>query len=383
MAACRRRSVAAQPDRSGIPAAGIQQSEPGLFNGILKLIRCQQQPLNSHSMAGLIPFTNGCLRLSDHTLLPHDPQRGNTWTLPYPYDDQARADAVVAFLQDRLGDEDAVATFQAFARLLVQRCRAKVFLELHGPANTGKTVLTNLLIALAGAKNTVSIDLEKLENRNLLFQTQKLRNMGLTVVSEAHGYNGSLNVLKALTGGDLIAADLRYSDQACDFVYDGMVLVTGNGPISTTDTSGAVNSRRRSLPVTKVVSAGERRPLLDADAHWGYSGDFVDQLSGFANWVLEISEAEAQAILACSTRSRAQLEAELAMTITTDPLAHWAEQMLVLTSNHLHGNRGSTMTELMPAGEMLISMTEVQPPDLRTTLTLAGIIAISRVQASS
>ncbi|MBT9317132.1 hypothetical protein IXB50_17045 [Leptothoe spongobia TAU-MAC 1115] len=46
----------------------------------------------------LVPFKNGVLRLSDHTLLPHRPEYGFTWQLPYEYLPGVTCDPILEWL---------------------------------------------------------------------------------------------------------------------------------------------------------------------------------------------------------------------------------------------------------------------------------------------
>lgn len=276
-----------------------------------------------------IPFSNGCLRLSDRVLLGHNREHGNTWILPYDYDAGATANSIVEFLLTTLGSEEALTMFRAFARCVLTRTREKAFLELFGPGNTGKTVIANLLMAMVGFMNVTASRLELLENRKLLFQTYRLRGKALVVFSEAQNYNGPLETLKAITGGDRIVAEAKGSHAVVDFVFEGAVLIVGNGPIGASDPTGAVLSRRRSIPVLNVVPPDQRRPLLDADGHGGWTGEFVDQLPGLVNWVLEMTEEEARAVLLRHSRSQGSPQADFATLVRSDPFAAWAEECLV------------------------------------------------------
>lgn len=277
--------------------------------------------------AGLLPFRNGCLRLDDRALLPHDPANGNTWALPYDYDPQCRCRGIEAFLSDRLGDSASVAVFRAFARALLVGDRLKSFVEITGPSNTGKTVLANLLVALVGGSNTAAGTLQRIEDRSQRFETLKLRGKRLAMFSECQDFAGQLQVLKALTGGDPIGAEIK-GGRHVDFVFDGGVVLVGNGPIRATDPTGAVINRRRSLRVTKVVAASAERRLLDADGHGGWHGDLAAELPGLVNWCLAMPAADARAALARDVRSVARAEHELETLLGTDLLAEWADQCL-------------------------------------------------------
>jgi hypothetical protein len=241
--------------------------------GLVAAFRRQINPAADTSTAdGLLPFANGCLRLADGVFLPHDAAHGNTWALPFGYEPEATSSAAEAFLNDRLGDPASVAVFRAFARALLVGDRLKCFLEITGPSNTGKSVLANVLQALVGTANTAAGTLQRIEDRTQRFETIKLRGKRLAVFSECQDFAGQLQVLKALTGGDPIPAEVK-GGRHFDFTFGGGVVLVGNGPIRATDPTGAVINRRRSLLVTKVVEASAERQLLDPDGHGGWRGE--------------------------------------------------------------------------------------------------------------
>lgn len=281
-----------------------------------------------HAVHGLLPFRNGCLRLEDRRLIPHQPEHGNSWCLPYDYDPAAVCGGIQALLQDRLGDAANVALFRAFARALVVGERLKCFLEITGPSNTGKSVLANLLVALVGHDNTAAGKLERLEDHSQRFETGRFRNKRLAIFSECQSYGGQLQNLKALTGGDPIAAELKKGVHL-EFTFHGGVVLVGNGPIRASDPTGAVINRRRSLHVEKVVAAADERQLLDADGAKGWKGELVAELPGLVNWCLSMPETEARQALARDVRSVCRAEADLRALLDTDHLAEWADRCLV------------------------------------------------------
>lgn len=325
--------------------------EPSTVKGLVSALRRALPTLRPVGTSGMIPFLNGCLRLSDHRLLGHDRVHGNTWRLPYDYQAGAQANGIVEFLTDRFQNSEALALFRAFANVMLKRRRTKTFLELFGPSNTGKSVISNLLMATVGFDNVTASTLELLENRRLLFQTQKLRNKTLVVFSEAQNYNGPLEVLKSLTGGDRIAAEAKGSNAEVDFFFEGSVLIVGNGPIGATDTTGAVLSRRRSIPILTVVPEDQRRPLLDADGQGGWSGEFVSELPGFVNWVLLMPDDEVVSVLNRPIRSSGSPQTEFATLVRSDPFAAWAEDCLVYapeTYSRVGDGRGKPSEFLYP-----------------------------------
>ena len=305
-----------------------QNRELPAMRSLQAAFRRRLLPAAENNTRGLLPFRNGCLVLDDLRLIPHDPANGNTWALPYDYNPVATCPRVESFLLDRLGDTSAVALVRAFARGLLTGERLKCFLEFTGPGNTGKTVVANLLVALVGSGNTAACTLQRIEDRAQRFETLKLKDQRLAVFSECQDYSGQLQVLKALTGGDPIGAEIK-GGRHLDFTYGGGVVLVGNGPIRASDPSGAVINRRRSLPLLKVVASADERQLLEANGSGGWRGELTEELPGFVNWALAMLPGEARAALARDVCSPARAEAELDALLSTDLLADWADQHLI------------------------------------------------------
>lgn len=299
---------------------------------------------------GLIPFRNGALVLADMHLVPHDPAHGNSWCLPYDYNPAARCDGIEALLADRLGDAESVALFRAFARSLVVGERLKSFLEITGPGNTGKSVLANLLVALVGHENHAAGKLHRLEDATQRFETLNLRGKRLAVFSECQDYSGQLQMLKALTGGDSIAAEIK-GGRHLAFTFTGGLVLTGNGPVRASDPTGAVINRRRTLRVTKVIPGNAERKMLEPDGQGGWSGELADELPGLVNWALAMPADQARLALARDVQSLARVEAELEALLDTDLLAAWANERLAWSpgSTLRVGNTASDAGEFLYA----------------------------------
>ena len=307
---------------------GWQNRELTTLRSLQAAFRRSIEPAATGGAPGLLPFRNGCLVLDDRHLIPHAPEHGNTWALPYHYAAAATCPGVEAFLLDRLRDPASVAVFRAFARALLTGDRLKCFLEITGPGNTGKSVLVNLLEALVGRENTAAGTLQRLEDRAQRFETAKLAGKRLAVFAECQDYSGQLQTLKALTGDDAIPAEVK-GGRHFDFTFTGGVVLVGNGPIRASDPSGAVINRRRSLIVPGVVHAGQERQLLESDGTGGWRGELAGELAGLVNWALAMPATEAREALARDVRSLARAESELETLLATDLLADWAEQRLI------------------------------------------------------
>lgn len=292
---------------------------------------------------GLVPCLNGCLRLSDNTLIPHNPQHGNTYCLPFDFNPLAPSAPIIDVLLTMVTKVE-LTMFQAALQSIVTGKHRKAFLEITGPGNSGKSVFGRLATAIAGVSNTVAVDLEKIEEKRNRFETIKLRGALLAVFNECDKYSGPLNVLKSMTGGDKITAELKNSVAQVDFYFEGMALLIGNNAVKPSDTTGAVINRRRSIDVPAVISTADERELLEPDSD-GWRGEFAAHLSGLLNWALEISEADAKQALGKDSNDIGRIKRDRDTLLDTDPLAQWAEEHLIYDPEHSYSRVGNPRSQ--------------------------------------
>ena len=278
----------------------------------------------------LIPFTNCCLNWETGELIPHSPMLWNRYSLPFDYDPKAPSPKIILdFLKDRLEKDEVIALFRAFVWHVITGRSMKCFLEVSGPGNTGKSVLAALLQAAVGSVNIAATSLQRIEDTTNRFETYKLRGKRLLVCSESQGYSGQMEMLKAITGGDLITAERKNSVAPVDFYFLGGVLLMGNSPVRPSDRSSAVVNRRRSIQVTKVVNATDERQLLERDGAGGFQGELVPELGAFIKWVLEMDPTEARKAISRDITSFARANTEKEILLETDHLARWANERLI------------------------------------------------------
>ena len=281
----------------------------------------------------LLPFLNTCLDLDTRECIKHSPNNGNSFVLRLNYTPgQCEPKKIKAFLLDRLGDPELVEMYRAFVWHCLTGRSLKAFLEITGPAHTGKTVLTNLIIAIVGITNTVSCDLSQLEDSKSRFESHRLSGKKLAVFSESQDYKGKGEMLKALTGRDRIRAEKKNSSEDCDFTYGGVVVITGNSPVAFKDASAAITNRRRSLIVDKVIAFKDERVMCEDDGEGNWRGELVPELSAMVNWVLDMDPADAIRAMSRNLASEARRDAAKQSLLDSDPLAQWANERLVYDS---------------------------------------------------
>ncbi|WP_198015870.1 DNA primase family protein [Paenibacillus sp. HW567] len=131
-----------------------------------------------------------------------------------PYDFSINGNNFLRFLDDCTeGDPQKIQSLQQLTGYIISNeWRAKKFFVLIGQPHTGKSVWLELFRALIGSKYTTSLTLKQLsENR---FMTAELLHSKLNVTAEMDesGTLKATDIIKALTGGDLITAEKKGKD---------------------------------------------------------------------------------------------------------------------------------------------------------------------------
>lgn len=234
-----------------------------------------------------VPFTNGLLDLETLSLAPATPNRATDWCLPWRYDPQADCPTVKAWLKRAVVDDETVELLRAWLGALVRGIPLQHVLTLIGRGGSGKGTFQRLATALVGIRNTAVTDLARLESNQ--FETARLFGKRLTMVNEAGRYGGSVDVLKALTGGDHVRLERKHVQQSGSFVYRGLVLMATNEHITTTDATSGLERRRMTVRFPTSATPAEK---ADWRARGGEDAVLHPEIPGIINWVLALSRDE-------------------------------------------------------------------------------------------
>ena len=250
-------------------------------------------------------FTNGILELETRELLPFDREMYITQQLPYDYDPYATCEPIVKWLKNaQEGSWERVQVLRAWLRaVLLSHSEIQKFVEIVGPGKSGKSTYSNLAHALVGDENAMISSLEHLEKNR--FETANLYKKKLLLFNDVERYGGSVSVLKAITGRDLIRNERKFqSGSQKPFKYNGLVMITANEPIQTTDPTSGLARRRLTIPFDRPFtgSSAEQRTLIDMDDRGRPFGEFAPLIPGLVNWVLDMTEAQMREYLMETTK---------------------------------------------------------------------------------
>lgn len=235
---------------------------------------------------GVVPFTNGLLDIKSGELKTATPSYATDYVLPHKYDSQADCPTITAWLLEAVeGDEGTYELLLALLAALIRGIPLQKFLFLIGRGGTGKGTFQRLMVALAGQSNTETSTLKDLENNR--FEMAKHYRKRLCLINEAGKFNGQLNMLKAMTGGDHLPFEVKNKQQSGTFVYEGLVAMATNDDISFSD-SGTTR-RRITVRFNNVASPSQKEEWTEKG---GESTVLHTEIPGLIRHLIEIPEAD-------------------------------------------------------------------------------------------
>lgn len=210
------------------------------FNNCLYNIRNNQYLSHSSSIPFIYKLALSCP--TDSSSLP-----------PTPFFDR--------FLQEVSGGNSGICEMllDVLAYVICNARLTKNIIILYGPSNTGKSVFLNLLRLAVGCNFTTAIPLEYLGDR---FRTVSLMGSRLNIFAElGNQKTANVNILKSLSGGDIINCDVKNS-QPVNFKNRAALVFSTNSlePLRVNDQ--AFYSRLKIVPFLIQAPKEHQDPLL-------------------------------------------------------------------------------------------------------------------------
>jgi len=277
-------------------------------------------------------FANGVLNIETKELLPFDRRLYLTQRMPYAYDPGATCDGIVRWLKfTQRNDWGRVQVLRAWLRAVLLGCHdMQKFVEIIGPGKSGKSTYASLAVALVGKHNTYSTDFNNLETNR--FETIAFMSKKLLLFQDIDRWGGSVSKLKAITGGDWIRVERKYqSENPEPFQFHGLVMITANEAIQSTDYTSGLARRRLTIPFDRPFEGGptQQRELITFDSKGEPKGEFASLLPGLVNWLLDLSMEEMREYL-MSTGDKVKYfkEYEKVQSLRSSPMLDWMEHKL-------------------------------------------------------
>jgi len=278
-------------------------------------------------------FTNGVLDIETRELLPFNRELYLTQQQPYAYNPAATCEEIVRWLKHVQRDSwNRTQVLRAWLRAtLLGRYEMQKFVEIVGPGKSGKSTYANLAVALVGRKNVYSTDFENLEKNR--FEAAGYMGKKLLLFQDADRWGGSVSRLKAITGSDWIRSERKYQNENQEpFQFKGVVIITANEAIQSTDYTSGLARRRLTIPFDRPFTGGpnEQRELIKFNQKGEPEGDFAPLLPGLVNWLLDMTEEEMRSYL-METSKRVEFfkKYEKLQNLRSNPLLDWLEHKVI------------------------------------------------------
>jgi P4 family phage/plasmid primase-like protien len=278
-------------------------------------------------------FTNGILDINTRELLPFDREMYITQQMPYAYDPAATCEEIVKWLKHIQHDSwERAQVLRAWLRAtLLGRYEIQKFVEIVGPGKSGKSTYANLAVALVGKKNVYSTDFENLEKNR--FEAAGYMGKKLLLFQDADRWGGSVSRLKAITGNDWIRSERKYQNENQEpFQFKGVVIITANEAIQSTDYTSGLSRRRLTVPFDRPFKGGpqEQKELIKFNSLGEPQGEFAPLLPGLVNWLLDMTEEEMREyLMETSKKVKFFKKYEKMQTLRSNPLLDWMEHRIV------------------------------------------------------
>jgi len=281
----------------------------------------------------LLLFTNGVLNIESRELLPFNRELHMLQQMPYAYNPAATCEDIVKWLKHIQHDSwERTQVLRAWLRAtLLGRYEIQKFVEIVGPGKSGKSTYANLAVALVGKSNTYSTDFENLEKNR--FEAAAYMGKKLLLFQDADRWGGSVSRLKAITGNDWIRSERKYQGEALDpFQYHGVVMITANEAIQSTDYTSGLARRRLTIPFDRPFTGGpnEQKELIKFNAKGEPQGVFSPLLPGLVNWLLDMTEEEMREyLMETSKKVKFFQKYERTQTLRSNPLLDWLDHKVI------------------------------------------------------
>jgi P4 family phage/plasmid primase-like protien len=278
-------------------------------------------------------FTNGVLDVDTRELIPFKRELYLTQQIPYDYNPAATCEPIVKWLKHTQFDNwQRAQVLRAWLRAtLLGTYEIQKFIEIVGPGKSGKSTYANLAVALVGKKNVYSTDFENLEKNR--FEAASYMGKKLLLFQDADRWGGSVSRLKAITGNDWIRAERKYQNENYEpFQFKGLVIVTANEAIQSTDYTSGLARRRLTVPFDKPFtgSSREQRELIKFNTKGDPEGEFASLLPGLVNWLLDMTEDEMREYL-METNKKVEFFKKYSHTqnLRSNSILDWMEHRIV------------------------------------------------------
>lgn len=230
---------------------------------------------------------NGTVVITDGVpkLMPHDPNDGICYVLPYDYDEKATAPKFDKFLKEvcpRKEDRDNLQEYAGY--LFARQLRLQKCMFLYGATGqNGKSTFVNIITELCGKENVTVHGLDYICGSGSDGQSARLDISGkvLNVCTETAKTIKNAELFKTITAGEPIQARHMFKNDVEKITSYARLMFAGNELPGFESGAGTAEQRR-----FLIVEFSVRIP--DEKKKDGLDDEIIEEeLSGVLNWALQ------------------------------------------------------------------------------------------------
>lgn len=196
--------------------------------GRLRSIAEKVEPFES-KFPNLIHVKNGMFDLETSDLLAFSPECYSRNQIPIYYDPDAECPRFINdLLGGMLGEEDIDLFQKVMGGFLLPTNLPQVVTLIYGEASTGKSTLANVCSRILGEKNIGGLRLRHVDSRFEIGRLIGSRVLSAPDIPPNFLDDDNAQSLKAITGGDLLDAELKGSNSLFKVPGTFHVVITGN-----------------------------------------------------------------------------------------------------------------------------------------------------------
>ena len=302
-----------------LQARGIEGYGASYLKNIVELLRHELYCHEWNEKKNLLPFLDGVLESDTGKFLAHSPGHRLTWVLPRNYTLLDKSwNKIERWLEEAVGgDINQKKLILCYAAaILRRRSDLQKFLHIIGLGGSGKSTLINLLVSVVGEQNTLSLDLETLNEKDAIAD---ILGKVLLVFPDQDSCGKQVSNFKKITGQDLLRGRKLYKD-AFNFRFEGMVAISSNQPIFHAGSGRWLTRRALMVPFKQIIPDHRIRDL---------EKEFESELSAFTHYLLSIPESDIEGVL-----RGVQDQQKISLTLweaqmRSDGLASWVNEHLI------------------------------------------------------
>ena len=239
-----------------------------------------------------VNVANGVVDMETKELLPHSPKYGFDYCIGNKFlaDDMGIVPKrTLKFWKEALKRPDLhIDTIRAAIVVAStgSGARTQCYLEFTGIPGSGKGTTQKIFTRAVGLDNTYGSSLERLSNR---FETIAFIDKRHLRIGDAKKFLND-RVFLMITGADELAIEIKGLSHISTKAFSGMVTVSSNAPVSISDSSLAIERRRRLIAFNQ--REGRKKELLEyVGGEW--IGELADEGDALLTWALMMPIGEA------------------------------------------------------------------------------------------